>query len=154
MRERAEMRKWYWQLGQTFSASSTTLRKSMSPHSGQRVHNPSGMPARSRSPPASLPAPAPPAGPSVVSLKPSPPLGTCDIRNLASGVILQPPPQFRNRRGAVGLVEYCAGDDEPVHAGLRRERNGFGVDAAVDLQPLVRPEPLLDGPRLREDLRH
>src|SRR6516162_5250758 len=45
MRVRALMRKWCWQLGQTFIASSTTLRKSMSPQSGQRSQRPSGMPS-------------------------------------------------------------------------------------------------------------
>jgi hypothetical protein len=44
--------------------------------------------------------------------------------------------------GAVGFVEDGAGDDEPVYAGVFGAADRFGVDAAVDFQPLVRSKAL------------
>src|SRR6187401_360195 len=110
---RALMRKWYWHLGQTCSASSTTLRKSMSSHSGQRIHRPAGMPSDS-------------CGGCFWAGR-GPFVGTCDMTT----ILTQLRPQFRNGRGAVGLVENCAGDHEPVDAGVAREADRLGVDPAI-----------------------
>src|SRR5688500_9690462 len=119
IRCRALMRKWYWHFGHTCCASSTTLRKSMSSHSGQRIHSPSGIP-------------------SFCCIRGSL-VGTCDITIILTQLL----PQFRYGRGPVGLVENRAGDDEPVDARVARGRDRLDVDAAVDLQPLVRLKPLL-----------
>src|SRR5579871_5078210 len=43
MRSRALMGKWYWQRGQTFRFSSSSLSKTMVLHLGHLVHRPSGI---------------------------------------------------------------------------------------------------------------
>src|SRR5437588_340917 len=56
--------------------------------------------------------------------------------------------------GAVGRVEDGTGDDEPVDALVGGGLDRVGVDAAVDLQPLVWTEPPFHLPGLGQNLRH
>src|SRR5258706_8956696 len=166
MRWRALMRKWCWQEGQTCRASSTTLRKSISSHSGQRIQRPSGMP----------------------SLRAAVSLGSWDILVLSLGIhrsknraaktqraqrreahcrsypslrtsagtlsAVKLTAQGGDRRLAIGRIEDGAADDEPIDAGVARLLDGFEVNAAVDWETLLQPQAFFDGLALGEDFGH